>query len=71
MQTDLSCEVLQEQHDTHASWLPRACLFSCLYYLPSVGDTLARVTDAFVLPDRSAKIFGYLSSELQKLPDRL
>lgn len=27
MQTDLSCEVLQEQHDTHASWLPRAYLF--------------------------------------------
>lgn len=27
MQTDLSYGVLQEQHDTHASWLPRACLF--------------------------------------------
>lgn len=27
MQTDLSCEVLQEQHDTHASCLPRASLF--------------------------------------------
>lgn len=27
MQTDLSYGVQQEQHDTHASWLPRACLF--------------------------------------------
>lgn len=27
MQTDLSYGILQEQHDTHASWLPRACLF--------------------------------------------
>jgi len=27
MQTDLSFGVQQEQHDTHASWLPRASLF--------------------------------------------
>lgn len=27
MQTDLSLGVQQEQHDTHASWLPRASLF--------------------------------------------
>lgn len=54
MQTDLSYGVQQEQHDTHASWLPRACLFRIFtqgqLWVPGHPHSISlhrRIEDAF------------------------
>lgn len=63
MQTDLSCEILQEQHDTHASWLPRACLFRVF---TTYEDTLGCVKAASFLYHRVKKILDICGTDCKK-----